>query len=139
MTRRTRLLIVVAVTLPCATAEAQQPTTLTLACNGTMSSSGEKKSSISMGVIVDFNTRTVQGLGVGYPVKIINADDALIDFYADDGEKPPNALSMTSGTIDRVTGELGAATSIILRDGGDPLRTTYTLKCIPASGSSKEG
>jgi hypothetical protein len=131
MTRRTRLLIVVAVTLPCATAKAQQPTTLTLACNGTMSSSGEKNS-ISMGVIVDFNTRTVQGLGVGYPVKIINADDALIDFYADDGEKPPNALSMTSGTIDRVTGELGAATSIILRDGGDPLRTTYTLKCIPA-------
>src|SRR5215813_1241149 len=116
--------IVAATILVNQTAEAQQ-STLTLVCQGTRSSAGEEKADpISTGVVVDFNTRTVQGLGVGHPVKIVNADDLLIDFYGDDGEK------LIAGTIYRLTGKLEAWNHVIL--GASIRTTTYMLKCIPA-------
>jgi hypothetical protein len=86
-----------------------------------------------MGVVVDFNTRTVQGLGVDYPVKIQIADDALLDFLGDDGRVPPLAHSITTGSIDRVTGDLEAGTSVFLRGGSnEEFTTSFTLKCKSA-------
>jgi hypothetical protein len=117
------------------TAEAQQPTTLTLVCEGCEGDSAaqEKPGPVSMGIIVNFTAGTVQGLGVDYSVKIETADDALINFLGDNGERKVTAYSITLGSIDRVTGKLEASTSLYLRDKAAAIRTiTYTLNCIPA-------
>jgi hypothetical protein len=62
-----RWLIVTAVILASQTVEAQQPTTLTLACKGTTTrhntDGDEDAQPISMGIIVNFTDRTVQGFG----------------------------------------------------------------------------
>ena len=56
-----------------ATAQAQPAATLTLACKGTVTSSLDSKPEpLSMGIIINFTTRTVQGFGLpgaDYPVK----------------------------------------------------------------------
>ena len=52
------------------TAQADEPNTLTLTCQGTVTGKGTaegKSELISIGVIVDFTARTVQGFG--YPVR----------------------------------------------------------------------
>jgi hypothetical protein len=69
-------------------ARAQPATTLTLACKGTMTEPriDEKPEAISMGLIVNFADRTVQGFGrflapgLDIPVKITAANDTTIAF-----------------------------------------------------------
>jgi hypothetical protein len=65
---RAHWLIVAVVILPCTIAEAQQPNTLTLACKGTAKIIKPLNSPleydpdpISMGFIVNFTAKTVQG------------------------------------------------------------------------------
>jgi hypothetical protein len=143
-----RALPITAAVILAVPAEAQQAT-LALACEGTRSSGFDKKEDnvsclfcgtdpISMGVVIDFNTRTVQGFGRGYSVEIRSADDALIDFAGDDGGRPPLAREVISGTIDRVSGKLEADASTRMWDEKasiyrtDTFRTTYKLECKPA-------
>jgi hypothetical protein len=60
-------------------------TTLTLACQGTVAETmmGEenKPEPISMGIILNFTSRTVQGFGT--PVKITAWDDVIVKFSED--------------------------------------------------------
>jgi hypothetical protein len=122
-----------------ATAQAQ-PVTLTLACKGTTtfpadSSDPDAKQPISMGIIVNFTERTVQGFGfpglLDYPVKITAANDVTIAFGGSSHAFPTSVASIM-GSIDRVTGDV-EATSML----SDPKTnktistTTYALLCRP--------
>jgi hypothetical protein len=67
--------------------QAQVGAALTLACNGATSdemSEDAKRELISMGIIVNFTTRTVQGFGapglLDYPVKVTGVDDVTVVF-----------------------------------------------------------
>jgi len=73
-------------------AQADEPKTLTLACQGAWTDSmiaDDKPQTISMGIVVNFTDRTVQGFGdpgsfLGivdyYPVKITGWDDVTVSF-----------------------------------------------------------
>jgi hypothetical protein len=130
-----RWLIVTAVILASQAAEAQQPATLTLACQGTVSSGDEKPAPISMGVIVNFNNHTVQGFNTpagdgGYPVMITGINDVEIAF--DGLERKGDVENTVNGTIDRVTGDVWAESRIFnVKGSGSRITTTYTLKCKP--------
>jgi hypothetical protein len=68
------------------TAQAAEPQTLTLACKGTATSGVEdaKPEPVSMGIIVNFTNRTVQGFGtpgmLDYPIKITAWNDVTVVF-----------------------------------------------------------
>jgi hypothetical protein len=115
-----------------------QPATLTLACKGTTSGPlmpDEKPQSISMGIIVNFSARTVQGFGypglIHYPVAITAANDVTIAFNGHE-QFGSTSLHTISGSIDRVTGDVEATSSLI-----DPKtnkfisQTAYALQCRP--------
>jgi len=110
-------------------------TTLTLACQGTTTAGyeGAKPEPISMGIIVDFTNRTVQGFGdpsfMDYPVKITAWNDVIVTFY---GREEKMGLSIR-GSIDRVTGDV-EATSMAYDTKTSKIisHDLYTLKCRPA-------
>ena len=115
---------------------AAEPTgTLTLACEGTTTNTvgpDAKPEPISMGVVVNFTTRTVQGFGSGlldYPVEITAVNEVIIAFG---GASKPNNVgqhSIISGAVDLVTVELGATLSFWATTGS--VSTSYSLKCKP--------
>jgi hypothetical protein len=111
------VIAVVAMVVALATAQAAD-TTLTLACQGTVSQNDAKPEPISMGVIVNFAARTVQGFG--YQAEITSMDDVSITF----------ARSGLNGTVDRVTGDL-EATSVLSGNNKVILAMNYLLKCRP--------
>ena len=94
-----------------------EPGTLSLACKGTVGSD-KKRDPVSMGIVFNFTTRTVQFGLYRYPekIKITGLDDARVAF-GEEGEG-----SGFIGTIDRVTGDTQAKAV-----GGD----TYSLQCRP--------
>jgi hypothetical protein len=98
-------------------------TTLTLACQGTVTQNDAKSEPISMGVIVNFTARTVQGFV--YPVEITLMDDVSVTFSRS------NRYRSIEGTIDRVTGDL-QATDVLSGNNKIILTTYYLLKCRPA-------
>jgi hypothetical protein len=116
-------LAVMVVGLP--TAQAAD-TTLTLACQGTVTETmvGEEKKPepTSMGIILNFTSRTVKGFGT--PVKITAWDDSFVEFSED------NKSGAFIGNIDRITGTLEA--SHFHRTSGGITTTSYALKCRPA-------
>jgi hypothetical protein len=89
-----------------AVAQAAEPKgTLTLACQGTITTwnvDDHSKSSdqVTMGIIINFQERTVAGLtpGVNVPITIDAIDEMTISFSG----------KHIDGTIDRVTGALNA-------------------------------
>ena len=117
-------------------AQAAEPTgTLTLACEGTTTNTvgpDAKPEPVSMGVVVNFTTRTVQGFGTGlldYPVEITAVNEETIAFGG--ASKPSNVVqhSIISGAVDLVTGELEATSSFWDTTGS--VSTSYSLKCKP--------
>jgi hypothetical protein len=95
------------------TAQAAEPTeTLTLACEGTRTLEGTKTrlDTVSFGVIVDFPSRTVQGLPshAGAEVKVNNVDETGIYFRGG----PTDIEWSIQGKIDRVTGDLIAMSKL---------------------------
>ena len=114
-----------------------QPARLVLACKGTavQSSMPEAKPDVvSMGIIVDFTTKTVQGFGFpgfnDYPVVITSANDVLLVF--DGKAHVMTSESSISGSIDRITGDV-SATSLLTSDAGKVIsQTDYSLQCIPS-------
>jgi len=120
------------------TAAAAEPETLTLACQGTVAnptSSSDKPVPIEMGIIVNFATRTVQGFSIpgiaDFPVKITAMNDVSITFFGSDPEPLPPIIKWTiSGSIDRVTGDVGAVSTGSTEKIATS--TTYELKCRPA-------
>jgi hypothetical protein len=108
---------------------------LTLVCKGTTAGGdGSNRLPISMAVIVNFSTGTVQGFGVpgfiDFPVKITGTDDATIGFYGS-GEFLGIPTS-TGGTNNRVTGEVNASRSITdVKSAKTSTSTQWSLKCSP--------
>ncbi len=88
-----------------------EPGALSLACKGTGDFGYEEKG--SMGIIVNFTTRTVQ-VGIYPPVTITGLDDARVAFG--------NSESGIIGTIDRMTGD-----AQVTAFGN----TAYSLRCNP--------
>jgi hypothetical protein len=118
---------------------AQPVETLTLACRGTVTSGVEdaKPDPISMGIIVNFTNRTVQGFGqpglMDYPVKITGWNDVTVAFGGSEEELAKSSRDSIFGSIDRVTGDVEAtqlATDI--KTGKTIASTNYALKCRPA-------
>jgi hypothetical protein len=122
-----------------------QPAALTLACKGTAISSSNPKDvadpksgedpmtePVSMGIIINFTTRAVQGFGypglVDYPVTIKGTNDVKIVFG---GQQTSGLTNSIIGSLDRVTGELLATSSVIGPKGNTLTATTYTLQCKP--------
>jgi hypothetical protein len=120
------------------TAQAAEPETLTLACQGTMTSPLlEKEEPYRMGVIFNFTTRTVQGIKspaypeLNYPIKITGADDVTVAFRGS-GQVLSLGVLSTEGTIDRITGDLEfTETSTDLKTGKVISQSNYSLKCRP--------
>jgi hypothetical protein len=67
-------------------ARAAEPATLTLACQGTATANTEdaKPEPVSMGIIINFTNRTVQGFGYpglsDFPVKITAMNEVTVAF-----------------------------------------------------------
>jgi len=114
------------------TAQAAEPETLTLACQGTMTDpqkNDDKPTPISMGIIVDFANRTVHGFGSNpgfpsrfeFPVKITDMNEANLAFQGSNqiGES-------ITGSIDRVTGDVEARAEMT-----QDWIVLYLLKCKP--------
>jgi hypothetical protein len=120
------------------TPAATEPERLTLACTGTMANPttpDDKPVPVSMGIVVNFTTRSVHGFNVAgladFPVKIVAINDAIITFFGSDPDPRPPIVKWTiSGSIDRVTGDVGATSA----GNTDKIATstTYQLKCKPA-------
>jgi hypothetical protein len=121
------------------TAQAQ---TLTLACVGTstLAVPDAKPEPYRMSVIFNFTTRTVLGFNspafpeLNYPIKITGADEVTVAFSG----RGQNAIlagmeQSTSGTIDRITGDLEfTETAVDTKKDKVISQTNYALKCRPA-------
>jgi hypothetical protein len=99
-----------AIVVGIATAQSAEPATLTLACEGTATFMNKdhpsSETSISMGIIVNFVDRTVQGFGDPGEfevIKIISLSDVKVGFIG--GHNPGHQIY---GSIDRVTGVVEA-------------------------------
>jgi hypothetical protein len=114
-------------------AQAAEPETLTLACQGTVTNNikpDAKPEQITMGIVVNFTARTVAGFTYPgleeFPVVIRAASEVLITFAGSN----ESGSSIVAGDINRVTGELWA--SSMMRDANTSnivTSTTYSLKC----------
>jgi hypothetical protein len=113
-------------------------TTITLACRGTVTSGVEdaKPDPISMGIIVNFTNRTVQGFGhpglMDYPVKITGWNDVTVVFGGS-AELAKSSRDSIFGSINRVTGDVEASQlATYIKTGKTIGSTNYALKCRPA-------
>jgi len=120
------------------TAQAAEPETLTLACEGTktwkiIDGTYQKPAPepISPGIIVNFTKRTVQLGTEAYPYPMMTGTETTIEFYERIDLGP--TVMKTEGSIDRVTGALSATftewdkTTQHKRNWKE-----YVLKCRPA-------
>ena len=116
-------------------AQAAEPATLTLACQGTVTpkslSSEYNPDPVSMGLIVNFTNRTVQGTSRWGPylfddqLQITELNERTI---VSSGFSKFLGMEIFHGSMDRVTGDVGMlATS---KTGGPAY--DYSLKCRPA-------
>jgi len=99
--------------------------TLTLACKGKETSGvAARKSSevINIGIVVDFQKKTVVGLEPTTPLTIDGLTETTISFVGQEADWH------MSGTLDRVTGSLIAAS---IRSNPN-LLFTFDLHCRPA-------
>ena len=121
------------------TAQAAEPETLTLACEGkSITIFGNQAlppltKPLSIGIIVNFRTHTVQGLGA-VPL-YITVDDTTIGLFNKTDSYNNTQSWETKGSISRVTGAL-SATETVLSKSAESVRvyftTEYFLKCRPA-------
>ena len=127
-------LIIAAATLLAEMRKRSSPQRLRLHARGATSSEAqEKPEPISMGIIVNFATRTVHGFNPpdSYSVAIDGENDVMISFHG--SQQKGDVADSVTGTIDRVTGDAWAEQRIFnVKGSGSGFRTTYVLKCIPA-------
>jgi hypothetical protein len=114
---------------------------LTLACKGTVISRSDftpggstTREPISMGIVVNFTSRTVHGFGE--PAKI-TATETDIRFTSQSESAWGNDwYDVVMGAIDRVTGDVWASINTwkkesLLPLGEQAMAITYELKCAP--------
>ena len=117
---------------------AAEPATLTLACQGTgtvTTMPDAKPEPISMGIIVNFTARTVQGFGdpgsIDFPVKITGINEVNVAFYGSMSQGQLGHWSIR-GSIDRVTGDVDATYAVTDEKTHTFITSTsYSLKCRP--------
>jgi len=117
-------------------AQAAEPETLTLTCQGTVTDNikpDAKPEQITMGVVVNFTARTVAGFTYPgleeFPVVIHKTASEVLITFAGSNE---SGSSIIAGDINRVTGELWASST--MRDANTSkilTSTTYSLQCRP--------
>ena len=113
-----------------ATAQVAEPTgTVALACRGTATQDTEPdaKQPISMGIVLNFTTRTVQGFPHIGDAEITKVDDSRIVFVASYDDN--NVEWGFAGTVDRVTGDLKAHWMLMNMETGNSRIVAYRLKC----------
>jgi len=93
-----------------------------------------KPEPVSMGIIVNFTNRTVQGFGspglIDYPVKITAWNDVTVAFGG--SHVFANQQLSIMGSIDRVTGDVEATNlSTDTKTHQTVYSLQYTLKCRP--------
>jgi hypothetical protein len=117
-------------------AQAAETGTLTLACKGMTALGDANPDPVSMGLIVNFTTGTVQGFGnpglLDYPVKITGINDVTVAFGGGSERQLTSDHVSITGSIDRVTGDV-EATKIMAnaKTGNVYASLTYSLKCRP--------
>jgi hypothetical protein len=105
-----------------------EPETVALACKGTLEMPAEKvKMPTSMGIIVDFSTRMVQGFGRPVPLR---TNDTTVSFEGTEDYNLTTRLTI-SGSIDRVTGDVWAVWTMIEKNGNAQTARYYKLQCRP--------
>jgi hypothetical protein len=120
-------------------------TTLTLACQGTVTDEVKDTAPepVSLGIIVNFTKQTVQGIGYSgeytnvfhpsYPVEITNANEVTISFGGSYRGVPGSAEDSVEGVINRVTGDANAHWALLDLKTSKYIRLLrYALKCRPA-------
>jgi hypothetical protein len=120
------------------TAQSAEPTgTLTLACAGTIKEGrpplGTKPEPTSMGIIVNFDTRTLEGFDSDHTFRIAigNITETDINFSGSNVGDPARSYTYhIDGAIDRVTGAVEAMFHGSMK-GGPTWSTSYSLKCEP--------
>jgi hypothetical protein len=108
-------------------AQAAEPNTLTLTCEGTVDPWGVPPSPISVSIVLDFAAGTMTNFFTDVPwvtVRMGAVDDVHITFGGRGSRD--DLLPNISGSIDRVTGGLEAWALYV---GG---QKKYSLKCRPA-------
>ena len=131
--------MIAALLLVLAAASAAEPTgTLTLACEGTAADKTDlireaaRPEPVSMGLIIDFTTKTIAGFERVFPsftgdqVKITVVDNTSIGFSGTDG-----GGGAVFGTVDRTTGDVEATTEHWNQEDKLQWATVYSLKCKP--------
>jgi hypothetical protein len=111
-------------------AQAAAPETLTLTCKGTAAIRADfpKPYSLSMDLVVDFTTRTVQGTTRQRPyvfddqLQITEWNEATVIFRGFSQFLGKNV----SGSMDRMTGDMGMVATSTTQT------IDYSLKCTPA-------
>jgi hypothetical protein len=124
--------------LSISTAQAAEPTgTLTLACQGMTKEIapplGAKPEPISMGIMLDFAARTLEGFGsdVTFRIGIGNITETALDFSGSNVSDLTRSYTyQISGTMDRVTGTVEAVFTGSMKDG-PRWSTGYSLQCKP--------
>jgi hypothetical protein len=133
------LMLLALASLSISPAQSAEPTgTLTLACKGTATDKTDLREAarpepVSMGLIIDFTTKTVAGFERVFPsfsaaqVKITGVDDTSIGFSGTDGSG-----GAVFGTVDRITGDVEAAMEHWNHETNKlKWATGYSLKCKP--------
>jgi hypothetical protein len=115
-----------------ATTEAQPPTSLMLSCTGMLNDGLlNKVDKVRVGVILNFQTMQVVGLGYGWEANIEKVNEILVAFHRYSGNELRNMV-LVDGIIDRVTGSLMANVVVTSRqDGSTIISVSYDLLCKP--------
>ena len=103
---------------------------LTLLCNGTMKTEEGRPHAIQMGLMVNFDARIVTGFtGIITRIDEVNANSVS---FGGTTTHPSGAEWSVHGTVDRITGSLGAAVTWFNPTTNKLLmRMNYELICKP--------
>lgn len=115
------------------TARAQIPTSLMLSCTGMLNDGLlSKVDQVRIGVILNFQTMQVVGLGYGWEANIDKVNETLVAFHRYSSNELRNMV-LVDGTIDRITGSLMANVVVTARqDSSTLISVSYDLLCKPA-------
>jgi hypothetical protein len=140
MPRTSSRVIALVAMLTCLSVAAQAvDSILTLACQGTTTTTQGyqlegKHDPITMGIVVDFRTRTVHGFELSgvevSPLKVSSWNEARVAFGGSFTDKVYERTFL--GTIDRATGDVEATSTLADVKTGNSRTTSYSLKCKPA-------
>jgi hypothetical protein len=113
---------------------AESATPLMLSCTGTLTDHlNDKADKMRIGVIVNFQTMQVVGLGHGWEANIDKVDEILVAFLRYSGNDQLKTMTLIDGTIDRITGLLVANVVVSSMQDHKPLiNVSYDLLCKPA-------